>query len=87
MTVGRPGQVREEVPWLRVPKVGSGMVSTPSSPPPVVGEMRTRLPVPHRPSAEAHERTWGVGETRLERELPASRGRLEGGAQGRRPSG
>jgi hypothetical protein len=43
--------------WLRVPKVGSGVVRIPHRlpPPPVIGEMRTRLPVPHRRGAEAHE--------------------------------
>jgi len=41
--------------------------------------------VPHWPSAEAHEQTWGVGETRLGREPPGSRGQPEGVAQeGRR---
>jgi hypothetical protein len=76
LTVGRPGQVREEVLWLRVPKVGSGVVWYPLHlpPPPVIGETRTRLPVPHRPSAEAREQTRGVGETRLDREVPGSRG-------------
>jgi hypothetical protein len=56
LTVGRPGQVRAAMLWLRVPKVGSGMVyPLHLPPPPVIGEMRTRSPVPHRPSAEAHE--------------------------------
>jgi hypothetical protein len=57
LTVGRPGQVRAAMLWLRVPKVGSGVVRIPHRlpPPPVIGEMRTRLPVPHRRGAEAHE--------------------------------
>jgi hypothetical protein len=55
--LGDPDRSGLKPPWLRVPKVGSGMVWYPLHlpPPPVIGEMRTRLPVPHRPSAEAHE--------------------------------
>jgi hypothetical protein len=64
--------------WLRVPKVGSGMVWYPLHlpPPPVIGE--TQNPVAVRPTGPAlrptNRRGVSSGNRWLDREVPGSRG-------------